>query len=838
MARNVNFDLSHPLVEAGLESPADEDGIHDSFNQLIAEQSENGGLSEAFELQELQRELDEERRDNVAYLSSPGQEFREQRPRRREEDWEDDERQTDPLVRERWSSATMRILSSMPSRTIGRSRGAIISQYYNRTMKLRRSRQSRPSIRDFSRSARPSICGYGMEADTTDAEGSDASKKDRLVNNLQNLSAGDRVRMLRGMPLSVAEKSELGRSAVQKEKHTGSANKLSCCSRFKYNIIIAVRQSWYSWLSFLHSLQLWQVALKRVSGRFGSGVLSYFLFLKTLLFFNLFLFLVTGAFLVLPQAVHPPLLPAWSRFTGLELLTGGGYFSDSVMYYGYYSNYTLRRSCRADSGGPDMSVLNQTGPDCGSKHRSYNLPLAYFFTIGVAFFITCIILVNSMSKSFGQSFRIDKSHSILAMKAFCSWDFNVIKKPSVKLMSENICTQLKELLAEVNHKHVKNTRCQKLWRVLVHGLAWMICVASTTACVVGIYHFSDYMHQLDLHLSPPSSGVDLLNEASLLALPVLVSLINLLLPGLFNLAAWMEDYESPSVRTYVAIGRNLMLKVSVLGVLCYHWLGRLAAPPNGIRQTCWESFVGQELYRFLIMDFIFTVLDTLFGEFLWRLFSEKVLKRRRKPVFDIPRNVLELIYGQTLAWLGVLFTPLLPAVQILKLFMLFYIKMSSVMMNCQAPRRPYRVSQMTTIFITLLCFPSFMGASVCVTYTMWSITPSSTCGPFRGLKTMFQAGKHWMEELEKDNPNLSVLARAHSYLVENPLFLFVGAGIFLIVIYFHSQVVDGQRKIISLLQEQIKNEGEDKKFLITRLQSVHEQKRTPARRLASQDSAC
>lgn len=44
---------------------------------------------------------------------------------------------------------------------------------------------------------------------------------------------------------------------------------------------------------------------------------------------------------------------------------------------------------------------------------------------------------------------------------------------------------------------------------------------------------------------------------------------------------------------------------------------------------------------------------------------------------------------------------------------------SSVMMNCQAPRKPYRVSQMTTIFITLLCFPSFLGASVCVTYTMW-----------------------------------------------------------------------------------------------------------------------
>lgn len=838
MARIVNFDLHYPLMEAGLESPVDEEGVHDSFNQLIAEQSQNGGL-DAFELQELQRELNEEGRDNVSYLSSPGYDYGRRRQERLEEEKEDGGRRTDSLAGERWSSATLKILSSMPSRTIGRSRGAIISQYYNRTMQLRRRRQSRPSIRDFSRSARPSIRGYGMEADTTDSEGAELSKREHLVNNLQNLSVSDRIRMLRGMPLSVAEKSELRLQTMQKERRRHSGRQIPCCSRLKYYIIIAARQSWYSWLSFIHSLQLWQVALKRVSGRFGTGVLSYFLFLKTLLFFNLFLFLVTGAFLVLPQAVHPPLLSqVRPPFSGLELLTGAGYFSDSVMYYGHYSNYTLRKTCRDITEGQNMSISNGTRMDCASKHHSYNMPLAYFFTIGVSFFVTGIILVYSMSKSFGQSFRIDKSHGILAMKVFCSWDFKVLKKSSVKLMSENICTQLKELLAEVNHKHVKNTVCQKLWRLTVHGIAWTICIASTTGCVIGIYYFSEHMHQNLRLFSRNTHHNPLLKEASMLALPVVVSVINLLLPGLFNAAAWMEDYDSPSVRTYVAIGRNLMLKVSVLGVLCYHWLGRVAADPASINLTCWEDFVGQELYRFLLMDFIFTLLDTLFGEFLWRLFSEKVLKRRRKPVFDIARNVLDLIYGQTLAWLGVLFTPLLPAVQILKLLLLFYIKKGSVMMNCQAPRKPYRVSQMTTIFITLLCIPSFIGASVCVTYTMWSITPSSSCGPFRQLKTMFQAGKRWVEDLEKDNPNLSVLASAHAYLVENPFFLFVGAGIFLIVIYFHSQVVDGQRKIINLLQEQIENEGEDKKFLITRLQLTHEQKRTPARRLTSQDSAC
>lgn len=617
MARNVNFEQDYPLMEAGLESPADEAGVHDSFHQLIEEQSQNAGVSEAFELQRLQRELEEEEgRDNVAYLSSPDNDLYRRRQGRRTEA-ESDGQRSDSLAGERWSSATLKILSSMPSRTIGRNRGAIISQYYNRTMQLRRRRQSRPAIKDFSPSSRPSIRGYGIEADSPDAEGTEVSKRDRLVNNLQNLSVGDRVRMLRAMPLSVAEKSELRRLALQKERRTMNSRQIPCCSRLKYYIIIAVRQGWYSWLSFLHSLQLWQVALKRVSGRFGTGVLSYFLFLKTLLFFNLFLFLVTGAFLVLPQVVRPPQPPPENLpFTGLELLSGAGYFSDTVMYYGYYCNYTLRSKCR-DHEALVFSTANETRLQCRSK-LSYNMPLAYFFTIGAAFFTTCIILVYSMSKSFGRSFRIDKSHSILAMKVFSSWDFKVIKKTSVKLMSGNICTQIKELLAEVNHKQVKNTRCQRLWRFTVHAMAWTICIASTTGCALGIYYFSEHMHKNLEVLSRSQKKDPVLTEASMLALPVLVSVINLLVPGLFNAAAWMEDYDSPSVRTYVAISRNLMLKMSILGVLCYHWLGRVAQNPARIGLQCWETFVGQELYRFLIMDFIFTLLNTLFGEFFWR----------------------------------------------------------------------------------------------------------------------------------------------------------------------------------------------------------------------------
>lgn len=43
----------------------DEEGVHDSFNQLIVEQSQNGGPSDALELQRVQRELDEESRGTL-----------------------------------------------------------------------------------------------------------------------------------------------------------------------------------------------------------------------------------------------------------------------------------------------------------------------------------------------------------------------------------------------------------------------------------------------------------------------------------------------------------------------------------------------------------------------------------------------------------------------------------------------------------------------------------------------------------------------------------------------------------------------------------------------------
>ncbi|NWU66662.1 TMC6 protein, partial [Pterocles burchelli] len=745
-----------------------------------------------------------------------------------------------------------------PLSPAGRSRGAIISQYYNRTARLRR-RSSRPPLQQLSRAARPSLRQYDPETDPTTATLED--KRSLLVKELLSLSPAQRSHMLLAVPLSLADKRalryELSGQRGSLQPHTPHRTPSSPCAWCKDYIALVspgrgsawwlrglrcgfwprcfpqvsspqgCRRLWYRLLSLLPAVQPWHYALKQIGGRFGSSVLSYFLFLKTLLMFNIVSFLILLVFVVAMQAAYPPPSAGARPFTSLELLTGAGYFTNSLLYYGYYSNTTLNDPCTPSPNGSACPLAAPPFP--------YNMPLAYVSSVGVSFLITCVLLVYrwvgsrwhcsppslpspdapsprcSMSRSFGESYRVGGSAGDLATKVFCAWDFKVVQRRSVRLQCENICTQLKELLAERRSRSHPRSRCQRLGHAAVLLLAWALSLGAVLGCVLAVHHCSQHMHAV-------STGQQ--QDAVLLVLPLVVSLLNVLMPHLYNVLATWEKHDSPEAEVYVAICRNLILKMVVLGLLCYQWLSRGVVCSA---EECWETCVGQDLYRFVVMDFIFTLLDTVLGELLWRLILEKRLKMKQKPQFDIARNVLELIYGQTLTWLGVLFAPLLPAVQILKLLLLFYIKKTSLMQNCQAPSKPWQASRMSTVFITLLCFPSFLGAAIFLSYTIWSVRPSETCGPFQGLETIYKSGKTWMQVLEKSNPNITWFAWV-PHLVENSFILFFVSGVLLTVIYFNIQVVRGQRRIIRLLKEQIANEGEDKIFLIQKLHCIYDQR--------------
>lgn len=82
----------------------------------------------------------------------------------------------------------------------------------------------------------------------------------------------------------------------------------------------AYRRSKNSLSELLSSINLWQKVLKVIGGKFGTSVLSYFNFLRWLLKFNIFSFIVTFSFIIIPQLTVAAgnTLP----FTGLEFFTG------------------------------------------------------------------------------------------------------------------------------------------------------------------------------------------------------------------------------------------------------------------------------------------------------------------------------------------------------------------------------------------------------------------------------------------------------------------------------------------------------------------------------------
>uniref|UniRef100_A0A672TF95 Transmembrane channel-like protein n=1 Tax=Strigops habroptila TaxID=2489341 RepID=A0A672TF95_STRHB len=546
---------------------------------------------------------------------------------------------------------------------------------------------------------------------------------------------------------------------------------------------------------YFHLLQLRYNTLKVIGAEFGTSVLSYFIFLKWLLTFNIFSLLINFSFITIPQflAAEPNNL----SFTGLELLTGAGYFQQTVLYYGFYTNATISKI--------------KNGP-------SYNMQLAYIFTVGLYFVICFLILLFSIAKSFWRNFINPQAYSVNASKLLCTWDFNITNEKAVKLKQKNLSMQIKEDLTEVNWEVLSVSAKERVVCISINFASWVASLGTALAACAGVYFLSTN----NLKLFVKGHRNDLESQAAMLVLPVVTSLLNAFIPFFYSWLGRLERFKTPGQHIYVTITRNIILKISILGILCYYWLGIVAASES----QCWETLVGQDIYRLIVVDFIFCLLGSFFGEFLRRIIGTTVYVSLGLPEFDIGRNVLDLIYAQTLTWVGILFSPLLPVIQIIAFSIVFYVKKVSLMMNCQPPRKVWRTAQMTTSFIFLLFFPSFVGVLALFSHT-FRLKPSEECGPFRGLSSMYAAVSEWIEILENYTASKWVVWIYHN-LITSELFFFILSTLVLIVTYIYWQIIEGRKTMTKLLYKQISNEGKDKMFLLEQLRSLQRAKQTPS----------
>uniref|UniRef100_A0A5F9D851 Transmembrane channel-like protein n=1 Tax=Oryctolagus cuniculus TaxID=9986 RepID=A0A5F9D851_RABIT len=518
----------------------------------------------------------------------------------------------------------------------------------------------------------------------------------KLIASLIPMTSRDRIKTIRNQPRTMEEKRNL-RKIVDKEKSKQShrALEFNCCAQCLSSLSLGYRRAKSNVSELLNSVSLWQKTLKVIGGKFGTSVLSYFNFLRWLLKFNIFSFILNFSFITIPQFTVAE--KNTLQFTGLELLTGAGYFRDTVLYYGYYTNSTIQHE---HSG------------------VAYNMQLAYIFTIG-ACLITCFFsLLFSMAKYFRNNFINPHIYSRGIAKLIFCWDFTVTHEKAVKLKQKNLSTEIRFL-----KKH------RDPWAVLL--------------------------------------------------LPFVVSCINLVVPRFYSMFRLVERYEMPRHEVYTLLIRNIFLKMSIIGILCYYWLNIVAL--SG------EEIIGMRFITSLGLQ-----------------------------EFDIARNVLELIYAQTLVWIGIFFCPLLPFIQMITLFIMFYVKNISLMMNFQPPSKAWRASQMMTFFIFLLFFPSFTGVLCTLAITIWRLKPSADCGPFRGLPFFIHSIYSWIDTLSR-RPGYLWVVWIYQNLIGSVHFFFILTLIVLIITYLYWQITEGRKIMIRLLHEQIINEGKDKMFLIDKL---------------------
>ncbi|XP_074775252.1 transmembrane channel-like protein 5 [Athene noctua] len=612
-------------------------------------------------------------------------------------------------------------------------------------------------------------------------------EEEKLVGNLASMSTRERIKAIQKMPGTMKQKRELRNKVLKEitEESRRHSSLFSCCPQSLQQTVVSFRRFGNSLSEYFHLLQLSHKILKIIGAKFGTSVLSYFIFLKWLLAFNIFSFVINFSFITVPQFVAAE--PNNLSFTGLELFTGAGYFQETVLYYGFYSNATIGKT--------------ENGP-------SYNMQLAYFFTVGIYFVICFLILLFSMAKSFCRNFINPQIFSGIASKLLCVWDFNITNEKAVKLKQKNIIMQIKEDLAEVNQKVLNFSATERVVRIVIHLACWVASLGTAVAACAGVYFLS--INNLKVFVKEHKN--DLKSQAAMLVLPIIASLLNAFIPFFYSWLGHLERFQTPGYQIYVTIARNTILKISIVGILCYYWLSIVAASES----QCWETLVGQDIYRLVLVDFIFCLLGSFFGEFLRRIIGTTVCVNLGLPEFDIGRNVLDLIYAQTLTWIGILFSPLLPGIQMISFSIIFYVKKVSLMMNCQPPRKVWRTAQMATSFMLLLFFPSFLGVLSVIGVTIWRLKPSEECGPFRGLSSMYDVVSKWIKILENYPASKWVVWIYHN-LITSEFFFFILSVIALIITYLYWQITEGRKTVTKFLKNQIINGVKEKRFLLEKL---------------------
>ncbi|XP_061181691.1 transmembrane channel-like protein 7 isoform X2 [Saccostrea echinata] len=617
---------------------------------------------------------------------------------------------------------------------------------------------------------------------------------------------------------------------LQKELKKSSG----CCGSGNSN-----RQNWRKfkiWKKEMsYKLEPWGSWLKNVEGHQGTGVVSYFVFLRWLFFLNLFIFLVMLLFVTIPFAAFSNYGYSYAvqgeGISGLDVasagtctplytvnvssdaatliqdfLQGSGWMEKTAMFYGFYESQDL------------------TIGSVGDHRYNYVMPLAYLLTSMVVLLFSLITMARYTMQSFRENLEDRNEKHQYCNRVFGGWDYALSEEGTALLKHRSLYKDLVGELAEQRHLEARknmnsNQKC-KLYTLRFFINFLVVCILGGSGYL--IYWVTAWVTEF---LAEPNSRTDNDNFVILLVefLPSLtITALNGIVPLIFGIVVKAEDY-TPEFTIKITLIRTVFLRLASLAVLiatiyrsvsCSDKDTTCNVGQNSCDELrCWETYVGQNFYKLIVLDYLVKIGVTLGYELPRKILTTKceasICKKVGPAEFDIPKNVLDIVYTQTLCWLGFFYAPLVPALATISLFTLFYLKYLSAMYNTNPPETPYKASKSNNFFMIVL-MAAFFLCCLPVGYTMVKLTPSKGCGPFRIYSYMTVI-------IDATISNFPSWLQTLVGIFTSGSFIIILVVLLSLVIYYTSSRSSARAAMIVMLKEQMIMEGKDKQFLLNRI---------------------
>ncbi|XP_078736380.1 transmembrane channel-like protein 3 [Lampetra fluviatilis] len=398
----------------------------------------------------------------------------------------------------------------------------------------------------------------------TQAEWSD---QEEIMQNIQIQK--DIIANIRCRPWPMKQKLKVLKQARQiVEKYEGRLTKTRGYQAAGVALFRKFQRCLYNFISLFIP---WEMRIKKIESHFGSGVASYFIFLRWLFGINIVLTVMTVAFLVLPELLagepfgttKSKRIPSDQMNTAQDLDTIwslGGYLQYSVLFYGYYGN---------------DRKLGRSG---------YRLPLAYFLVGMAVFAYSFVALLRKMAKNSRQSLSSASDENFtFCWKVFCAWDYLIGNQETAESKVAAIATTIRESILEEQEKKKSENRTLRVFLRILANILVLLCLAGSIYIIYFVVDRSQKLEQMKDELTLWEK-----NEVS-----VVVSLITMLAPSAFEIIAALEQYH-PRTTLRFQLARVLVLYLGNLYSLIIALLDKvniMSAMVNGTEKNAQDRTV-------------------------------------------------------------------------------------------------------------------------------------------------------------------------------------------------------------------------------------------------------